>query len=461
MIKVCPTHLTIVATPILGALLLACATDVDNQAAEVTHQYIGEGGAEALSEQTEPEMTVSSAHYWVPADNTVDETRLPVGVKAQSREEAIEEDLGDIARSVGWSMDEARAYHRSERAIGRVAAKIAKLRPDVFVGSILSLQPTGAPELLIKGRVDAEVMEIVGREDAEIRIVDEQPFSAAELVDEIAGLRAELAKLGFNDATIAADITHRGNLHATVRRSVSTATLTSRAVLDRISQGAQRVDLDIVDSPILNQHASMSMGNVYIKSPGNPYTRCQTAFAVGQPFMGGWFVGGVLTAAHCSGLTLLDFPPTGAVLNAPWREEHWGVYGDMERHELTDVNALPSDDFYSTATYVRDVGSVEPANAISVNEFVCFYSRQQSLKDCTSKVLYTFATTVLGGINITVTAMDKNIAIGGDSGGGWFIDNVAYGVHSGSAKWGGVDRDVWSMVDWSDNALGVDSYVMH
>jgi hypothetical protein len=94
----------------------------------------------------------------------------------QSREEAVAQDLSLIADSRGWTIEEAQMYFRSEQAIGRVAVEVSARRPDIFVGSALSRDPTGAPTLYIKGPSDPFIDDLLEAEDVEIVVADKQPF---------------------------------------------------------------------------------------------------------------------------------------------------------------------------------------------------------------------------------------------------------------------------------------------
>ena len=52
--------------------------------------------------------------------------------------------------------------------------------------------------------------------------------------------------------------------------------------------------------------------------------------------------------------------------------------------------------------------------------------------------------------------MTQDQMIGGDSGGGWSLNNEACGVHKGSVSFDGASRDWFSKANRLDNALNVE-----
>jgi hypothetical protein len=99
----------------------------------------------------------------------------------QSAEEALEQDLRLAAEANGWTVEQAAAQHLAAEIVGRIAGEVAGSYPEIFVGSALSDVPGGVPELYIKGPADEFVRAQVAAAGIEIRIVDNQPYSFAEL----------------------------------------------------------------------------------------------------------------------------------------------------------------------------------------------------------------------------------------------------------------------------------------
>jgi hypothetical protein len=124
--------------------------------------------------------------------------------------------------------------------------QIAEQRPEIFVGSAVGPEPSDAPRLYIKGPADELVRALVDAAPVEIRIVDDQPYSRAELDERTGLLVQELLRLGFDDFGVGADIQQRGLLVATVAR-VAGAPETEEAIL-ALLPGSIRNDVSIVFS---------------------------------------------------------------------------------------------------------------------------------------------------------------------------------------------------------------------
>ena len=56
-------------------------------------------------------------------------------------EEALTTDLAAVAKTMGWTLEQATAHYEAAEAVGRVAEEISLERPDMFVGSMVSTTP--------------------------------------------------------------------------------------------------------------------------------------------------------------------------------------------------------------------------------------------------------------------------------------------------------------------------------
>ena len=75
---------------------------------------------------------------------------------------------------------------------------------------------------------------------------------------------------------------------------------------------------------------------------------------------------------------------------------------------------------------------------MTIGESVCLYSRLQGVRDCTLDISSTSVSCTNNGVfNDRLVAMNGDVAISGDSGGGWSYNNAAFGGHKGNC--GGVN----------------------
>ena len=127
--------------------------------------------------------------------------------EAQSNEEAF---ASDLAESNGWTLEEAQAYEARTEAVGDVADQIAVERPEIFVGSAVGPEPYDPPRLYIKGPADEFVHSLVDAAPVEILVIDNEPYSSAELKERMALLSQELSSVGLDNFSLAAYIQQAG-----------------------------------------------------------------------------------------------------------------------------------------------------------------------------------------------------------------------------------------------------------
>ena len=165
-----------------------------------------------------PTPTPTAVPTAAPSAQSVEDAELSGAV--QSPREALAQDLALVAEARGWTIEEAVADRKAADVVGRIAAQVAAERPRVFVGSVLSPEPGGAPELYIKGSADEFVRDLVAGADIEVKIVDGQPFSFDELEERSLRVHRSLAALGFDEIYTGFSVTGRGEIEAeVVRRS--------------------------------------------------------------------------------------------------------------------------------------------------------------------------------------------------------------------------------------------------
>jgi hypothetical protein len=169
----------------------------------------------------------------------------------QNEEEVFASDLTAVAESHGWSLEEAQAYSAGIEAVGDVADRIAEEHPDILVGSAVGPEPYDPPRLYIKGPADEFVQALVDAASVEILIIDDQPYSNAELEERIVLLNQELLSFGFDNFSVAADIQQEGLLEATVQRTDG-APQTEDEIISLLSESIRNdVRITFIDEPVV------------------------------------------------------------------------------------------------------------------------------------------------------------------------------------------------------------------
>jgi len=232
-------------------------------------------------------------------------------VRVQSSEESLEQDLRDYAKVKGWTVEQARHRHAESEAVGEVAVRIAGVRPDVFVGSALGPTPDeGNPMIYIKGPADDEIRALAAHPTTPIDIIDNQPYSAAELDERLALLMNTLDQVGYDNFASAYDIRQRGRLMVNIqmRPGLPDDPEIVRSLLPReISQDIEIwLSLEPASHPD-SAYAGLWMG--HLNSPNPDYTRCTSGYST---FGRSPRAPHISTAGHCR---LLDqfkrFPRAG------------------------------------------------------------------------------------------------------------------------------------------------------
>jgi streptogrisin C len=353
-------------------------------------------------------------------------------------------DLALVAEARGWTLQQAVAHRAISDAFGRIQEQIATDRPGLYAGAELSAVPDGAPTLYIKGNADEFVWGLVDSAGFSIQVIDGRPFSWRELEARSIQLNRRLAGLGFRDIVTSFDET-TSIVEAVVKRGPAMAAAKAGQVLATLPAEFRRgVKLELIDEDVvIDEHA---YGGMWVRDDG--VNECTSGWAVTNGL-----TTGVTTAGHCDGINQIVEPGVGVHALAH-QAQHRGQWGDVEWKTSTHIEP---DDFYATATDIRDVAAVEPRVNITVGEAVCVYGRSSNSRDCSHTVFRTSISCTNNGVfNDRLVAMNaKNTTIGGDSGGGWSFNFTAYGSHKGGCTVNNVLRNVFSVADLYDEALGV------
>jgi hypothetical protein len=365
-----------------------------------------------------------------------------------SREEAqsaLMTDIALVAEARGWTLEQALTHRAISDQFGRIQELLATDRPALYAGAQLSEVADGAPTLYIKGGADEFVWRLVQSAGFPIDVVEGRPFSWRELEARSIALNRQLARLGFRDIVTSFDES-TSVVEAAARRLPAMASLRGDDVLRRLpAEFRAGVRLALVDQDLaIDEHA---FGGMWVRDDG--VNECTSGWAVTNGV-----TTGVTTAGHCDGINEIVEPGFGAFAIVH-QAEHRGQWGDVEWK--TSAAHIEPDDFYASAADIRDVASVEPRANITVGEAICVYGRSSNARDCSHTVFRTsFSCTVSGVFNDRLVAMNaKNTTIGGDSGGGWSFGLTAYGSHKGGCTINNVLRNVFSVADLYDEALGV------
>lgn len=363
----------------------------------------------------------------------------------QTHGEALTHDLKLVAEARGWTLEQARTHYLSAEVVGDIAVQVALNRPDAFVGSALSDDPSGPPVLYIKGTPDDFILNLVEAAEDEVLLVDNQPYSFEELEQRKLAVHRALEAIGFDYIMTTFDFQNRGHLTAEVTRVAGLEWAPEELIGRLPSDVRSDVTIVVADRPIAEDHAAF--GGMWLRDDGT--NECTSGFSVRKVSNS---VPGVTGAGHCTGINQINHPGH-AVHSLTYQLEHRGEWGDVEWY-VQPVEAEP-DDFYATSTIIRDVSAVEARAAISVGEPICVYGRASNSQNCSMEVNDASVSCTNSGVfNDRLVLMSSGATTtNGDSGGPWYFATKAFGGHKG--KCGILARNAFSVADLFDEAIGV------
>lgn len=382
-------------------------------------------------------------------------------VHEQSPEEARAQDLAAIAKSMGWTIEQAAAQLAVSEAVGALAEKVGRAHRDVFVGSRLSDVPGGIPTLYVKGPASRAVRTLVANAGFAVRLADKQPFSFDQLEARNDKVQRALIAKGFHTVSTSFQLGGRGAIHASVQRTRGLPR-TASGVLAALPLGLRgHVSVSMHDRPVVVPQSGPGMGGMWMDDDG--YKSCTSAFSVYKVSTG---TTGVATAAHCNsaGGSIDHISDELGDYYKPWTlaGRHIGHanldgtytgWGDVEWGTTTDIEPAS---FYTSQTTTRRVTSVKSSFSLSENTQICRYGRMSDQQSCAPIAQLSVNCYVLGGqgddATKQVTVSPNNIeSIPGDSGGPRYILNQAAGSHFGTCD----SDEAFTRADYYDDALGI------
>ena len=160
-----------------------------------------------------------------------------------------ETELEAIARSNGWTMDQARAYIRSEAALDEVLAAIKAQAPGIVTGSAFAEDPEAPPTIYIKGPSTPTIDAIVAQADVPILIVDDQPWSFDENDERL--IRVQQSLLALDLGFVKSSVDARGRIESSVARTSGITDEEAAAIVASLPEDLRAdVRLTVIDPPI-------------------------------------------------------------------------------------------------------------------------------------------------------------------------------------------------------------------
>lgn len=209
-----------------------------------------------------------------------------------------------VAAGRGWTPDEATSQRHAAEAIGGIAEKLFKHNPDLFVGSMMSEKPGGAPTLYVKGPADKFVRDLIAASSIEVILADNQPYSFDELEERKLRVHHALEARGFQNVVSGINIAGAGLIPATVA-SEPGLPATSAEILPALPADLRSDVRLTISDPSGFRDTNASFGGMLVTKDGGNWAT--SGWTVGK-VIGSVFVTGVTTAGHASGTNGIVHP---------------------------------------------------------------------------------------------------------------------------------------------------------
>jgi hypothetical protein len=346
-----------------------------------------------------------------------------------------------IAAKAGVSVGTAEQWLANQDAFDRLQESL-ELRFPTFGGAWTDWNPGPTYNVLFKGSGPAaETSDIAGQLGLTVTVHEGAAFSEAELEERAADLHRDLQDRGFTSVATA---------YSVGRQLVLANVHSPRTVLDGIPEYARGsgYQVTVSDAPITREEAYI-LGGSRLRKNSDPW--CTSGFTVKVT---GTTTRGVVTVGHCSAANkYVDHFSGGGVWNAPFQDKHVGTWGDLGWHTVSGVGLIAENSFWYTPYNTRPVTSIQAAANIDGGDYYCMFGRTSQQQLCDIVEHHNAGCGSLG--HMVVTAMTETE--GGDSGGPWYINSKAVGVHFGLCNPDGLHmRSTFSKADYVDNQLDVE-----
>lgn len=314
-----------------------------------------------------------------------------------------------------------------EDALVFLANEIDRLYPDDYATASVA---DGILTLGFKGDVPVALSDDIGGVGLDIDVQTNLGTSERDINAALIDVFGQLRDLpGVVDASGGYDV-HRLSLDYLVTVEPGHTAETLAGLLE--APEPYTVSVSIAVGPLGADDSVNGGGSLEIL--GTAGNKCTSGFGIAKGALTG-----IVTAGHCDDpLTYEDWPQQPETNIGSPDDVHIGEHGDMQIHLFT---SLSTDNFYSTTTHIlTDVTGVrEPVNGITLCRYGITTGRQ-----CDEVYAQGHCKYVDGEEVCNLTMMNNREADDGDSGGPWFSQGNAYGIHQGGKTWLFKSRDVFS-----------------
>jgi streptogrisin C len=368
------------------------------------------------------------------ATAVVTELQEPANV---TPEQARTADAQQYAADFGVTLADAKARLASQKTLDAALDRLERTYPDRYAGGWIEHAPTYRAVARFKDAVPAGAGDVAGSNvvlrGGAARSYAELAARADEVYAAVADLWGETVATSLDEET--------GTVEVSLEVPKGLQGRSDAQLRGLVPETARRPDVRLGFSATPVYGLQHTYGGDLLSGPDGS---CTSGFSVSQNG-----TGGVLTAGHCP--NDFDYYPSDGTssYDTDWVDGHRGDYGDVQWH-TTDHSEFA--EFYSSSSGRRDV--LDYIATWHTGDYVCHYGRYGGY-DCSDVHDKKVSVTDEDGYHLKkLVEVEDDITVNGDSGGPWFLENNAGGIHSGviTNAWG-TERSAFSQIVYADDAL--------
>jgi streptogrisin C len=319
---------------------------------------------------------------------------------------ALLEDAGSYAERYRVSLDEAVRRLRLQSEVGELGAALAGEEQASFAGLWIEHEPTFRVVLSATDR--AALLRSLPELDSMMDEVEVRSarWTLADLENQHAAARAVANRMGL---VVDSDINVRENrveLYVVGDQEISRL---------RGAEGGLPPSVVVIGVDRLAQPNQLKLDG------GEPLTSCTGGFTVTAP--NGTV--GISTAAHCENAQRA----LGLAIN--FRGEDQEGNQDVQWHAACGLIDVSGD--FNSGIGIRKVSGTRHRDSQPIGTFVCKFGMTTGRTCGTIKSRHYAPSYVTNAASTFIRVAEGNVRLSdhGDSGGPWYIENLAYGIHSG------------------------------
>lgn len=323
-------------------------------------------------------------------------------------------DLRMAAEQKGISYEDAVARYGWQEEFSDALAVIKAKHPDGFATS--SMNEDGGT-ITFKGSVPPDTLELLKGVSVPVDLRGDAPLSEAEVRQAVESVHYAVRKASLPKSASTSYSPELGAVLSTVygdTKSDSETEALRTIGSDALRSVGRELDVQVRTAPADQVGDDTIRGGAILTFAGTNTLQCTS----GWPVRGtGGTTEGLITAEHCDG----DMDYSGRDVLTYQRRLPYSK-GDIQYNSSTEDVGYG---FYYAVGEFRNIDG--PVGNPSVDQLLCVFGRGSDVAKCDN----VHDLTSCRDEYCNLVDMDDDRAVGGDSGGPWFLGSRFYGVHSG------------------------------